>query len=336
MLTITDSIPDGLLSLSAPELHKILPGPTLIHLSGKKDPAVFVSILLHGNEHTGWEAIRKLLHESGTHLPRSLSVFIGNVEAARYNSRFLDGQPDFNRIWDGGETPEHKMMQKIIDEMNGRGIFLSIDIHNNTGKNPHYACINKTYNEFLQVAVLFSRTVVYFIRPKGVQSMAFARLCPSVTVECGTSGDKQGIDHAYDFVKSCLHLGEISKHAIEPKDIDLYHTVAVVKIPSHYSFGFDNTGYDLQLDRTIENYNFTNLPEGAVIGRVQNHIDNPLDIRDEQGNEVSHQYIKVDNGIIQSHTTLIPAMITLDTEIIRKDCLCYLMENYQPVKKTFS
>lgn len=336
MLTVIDSIPDGLLSLAAPELYKKLPGPTLIHVSGKKEPAVFVSVLLHGNEHTGWETIRKLLHESGNNLPRSLSVFIGNVKAARHNSRFLDGQPDFNRIWDGGETPEQKMMQKIIDEMNTRGVFLSVDIHNNTGKNPHYACVNKTYNEFLQVAVLFSRTVVYFIRPKGVQSMAFSRLCPSVTVECGTSGDKHGIDHAFDFVNSCLNLDEISKHAIESRDIDLYHTVAVVKIPSYCSFGFDNAGYDLQLNEKIENYNFKNLPEGTVIGSVHNHVDKPLDIRDEQGNEVSHQYFKVDNGTIQSHTTLIPAMITLDTEIIRKDCLCYLMESYQPAKKAFS
>lgn len=335
MLTLIDSIPDGLLSLAAPDLHKKLSGPTLIHLSGKNEPSVFVSVLLHGNEHTGWEAIRKLLYESGGKLPRSLSVFIGNVQAARHNSRFLDGQPDFNRIWDGGETPEHKMMQQIINEMKNRGIFLSADIHNNTGKNPHYACVNKTYNEFLQVAVLFSRTVVYFIRPKGVQSMAFANLCPSVTVECGTSGDKHGIDHALQFVNSCLNLKDISKHAIESGDINLYHTVAVVKIPSRYSFGFDKSDYDLQLDKSIEDYNFNELPEGTTIGQVRDHVDVPLDIRDEQGNEVSHQYFTVNNGALKSRADLIPAMITLDTEIIRKDCLCYLMEYYQPVRKTF-
>ncbi|NIQ15208.1 MAG: peptidase M14, partial [Candidatus Dadabacteria bacterium] len=99
---IIESIPEGLLSLPAPELHNCLNGPTLIHLSGKKEPAVFVSVLLHGNEHTGWEVIKNILNYSGNKLPRSMSIFIGNIKAARYNKRFLEGQPDFNRIWNGG------------------------------------------------------------------------------------------------------------------------------------------------------------------------------------------------------------------------------------------
>ena len=329
MLNIIESLPDGLLSLSAPELHTILPGPTLIHLKGRREPAMFVSVLLHGNEHSGWEAIKKLLNKySQKELPRSLSIFIGNVQAARCNKRFLDGQSDHNRIWDGDETPEHKMMQQIKDDMKQRGCFLSIDIHNNTGKNPHYACVNKTYNEFLHVATIFSRTVVYFIRPKGVQSMAFAKFCPAITVECGISGEISGIDHACNFIDAGLNLVGIPNHAIDIHDIDLYHTVATVKIPEEYKFSFVQTDCDLQLDDGIEIFNFRELPEGTVIGKVRNGIENPLEIWDEQGNEVSHQYFSVENGEIRSRQKVVPAMITLDTDIIRKDCLCYLMERY--------
>jgi len=329
MLTINESLPDGLLSLSAPELHTLLPGPTLIHLKGRREPAVFVSVLLHGNEHTGWEAIKKLLDKySQKGLPRSLSLFIGNIQAARFNKRFLDAQSDYNRVWDGNETPEHKMMQQITDEMERRGCFLSIDVHNNTGKNPHYACVNKTYNEFLHVATMFSRTVVYFIRPKGVQSMTFAELCPAVTVECGTSGEVSGIDHACDFIDACLNIEEISSHAINIHDLDLYHTVATVKIPAEHTFSFNQAGYDLQLDDRIEIYNFRELPEGTVIGKVRDGIDNPLEIWDEQGNDVSRQYFSIENGEIKCRQTVVPAMITLDTDIIGKDCLCYLMEEY--------
>ena len=330
MLNVTDLLPDNLLALTAPELHTVLPGPTLIHLRGRREPAVFVCVLLHGNEHTGWDAVRKLLSEySGRDLPRSLSIFIGNIQAARYNRRFLDGQADFNRIWDGGNLPEQKMMQLIRDEMENRGVYISIDVHNNTGKNPHYACVNKTHNEFLQIATLFSRTVVYFIRPEGVQSMAFSRLCPAVTIECGTSGETSGTEHACEFIDACLHLSEIPMHAVVDHDLDLYHTVAVVKVPEEYSFGFDQKKKDLQFDDNIEYYNFRELPEGTVIGSVRDGIEQPLDIRNEQGAQVSSDFFSVDNGKIRSRRRVIPAMITLNTEIIRKDCLCYLMERYQ-------
>lgn len=333
MLTITESFPEPLLSLPATELHTLLPGPTLVHLRGKREPAVFVCVLLHGNEHTGWDAIRKLLSRyAGKELPRSLSIFIGNVAAARYRRRFLEGQPDFNRIWNGGDTPAQKMMRQIRDEMKNRGVYISIDVHNNTGINPHYACVNRTQNEFLQVATLFSRTVVYFIRPDGVQSKAFAEFCPAVTVECGTSGATSGTDHACDFIDTCLHLAAIPAHPVSARDLDLYHTIAVVKIPEPYSFGFDGEKYDLQLDGKIEYYNFRELPEGTVIAHVRNGITRPLDVRNEQGAEVSADYFSLADGKLRSRRRVIPAMITLDTESIRQDCFCYLMEHLNGVR----
>lgn len=328
MLTTTASVPDTWLSLPAADLHTLLPGPTLVHLRGKREPAVFVCVLLHGNEHTGWDAVRKLLSRyAGKELPRSLSIFIGNVAAARYRQRFLEGQPDFNRIWNGGNTPEQKMMRHIRDEMKNRGVYISIDVHNNTGLNPHYACVNKTRNDFLQVATLFSRTVVYFIRPDGVQSKAFAEFCPAVTVECGTSGATSGTDHACDYIDACLHLAAVPAHPVSARDLDLYHTVAVVKIAQPYSFGFDAGKYDLQFDANIEHYNFRALPAGTVIASVRDGVTCPLDVRNEQGAEVSADYFSLADGRLRSRRQVIPAMITLDTESIRQDCFCYLMEH---------
>lgn len=334
MLNIINNIPEGLLSLSASELHSVLPGPTLLHLQGRRNPPLFISTLLHGNEETGWEAARRLLSDyAQRELPRSLSLFIGNIEAARYSERYLDGQRDYNRVWNAGDSPEHQMMQRIKEEMKQRGVYLSLDIHNNTGKNPHYACVNKTYNEFLQVATLFSRTVVYFLRPEGVQSIAFSEICPAVTVECGLSKEISGIEHAYGFIDACLNLAEIPNHAVKAGDIDLFHTVAVVKVPQQYQFGFDEATYDLQFDKEIEYFNFHELTEGTMIGKVREGIEHPLTIQDEHDNEVSHQYFTVEDGEIRSRCTMIPAMITVNTEIIRKDCLCYLMERY-PLRKT--
>ena len=104
LLKQLDYLPEGLLEVSPKELHTILPEPTLIHLPGKQSAPLFVSVLLHGNEPTGFMAIQLLLRKyKDKQLPRSLSLFVGNVTAAKHNLRRLDNQPDYNRIWPGTE-----------------------------------------------------------------------------------------------------------------------------------------------------------------------------------------------------------------------------------------
>ena len=181
LLRELDDLPVSLLETEAKGLHQVLGGPTLFHLRGRREPALFVSVLMHGNETSGWDAIRKVLRDhldsEGFRLPRSLSLFVGNTEAAERGVRHLPGQPDYNRVWPGSETsgkPEHDLMRQVVDTMAGREIFASVDIHNNTGLNPHYACVNVLEHQSLHLAALFGRIVVYFVRPRGVASMAMA------------------------------------------------------------------------------------------------------------------------------------------------------------------
>ena len=110
-LDILHELPRGFLEATRADLHRVLVGPTLIHLPGKRAEPLFVSILLHGNEDVGLVAVQKLLRKYQKQiLPRGLSIFVGNVTAARDGVRRLDDQPDYNRIWPGTElppTPEH-------------------------------------------------------------------------------------------------------------------------------------------------------------------------------------------------------------------------------------
>ena len=263
MLRELDHIPPGLLQLEAAELAAALGGPTLIHLPGRREAPLFVSLLMHGNETVGWEAVRELLALYGERqLPRALSLFIGNVAAAERGLRRLDGQPDYNRVWPGSdqpETPEHRMMGRVVEIMAARGVFASVDVHNNTGLNPHYACVNRLDHRFFHLATLFSRTVVYFLRPLGVQSMALAELCPAVTLECGKVGQARGVEHARDYIDACLHLNEHSEHPVATQDIDLFHTVAQVRVPAEVSFGFGERGRDIRFAEDLDRLNFLSL-----------------------------------------------------------------------------
>jgi len=85
-LRVHTQLPAGLLDCDATELHDHLGGPTLIHLAGETEPALFVSVLLHGNETSGWDGVRRYLLETRD-LPRDITLFIGNTEAARAGMR---------------------------------------------------------------------------------------------------------------------------------------------------------------------------------------------------------------------------------------------------------
>ena len=325
-----DYLPEGLLEVKSKELHSILPEPTLIHLSGKHAAPLFVSVLLHGNETTGLMAIQLLLKKyKDKQLARSLSIFFGNVTAASHNLRRLDNQPDYNRIWPGTESPdcaETEMAKEIVAIMKKRNVFASVDVHNNTGLNPHYACINNLDNQFLQLASLFGRLIVYFIRPKGVQSAAFAQICPAVTLECGRPDQQHGLEHALEYLSSCLRLNELPQHQILPQDIDLFHTVAQVKINDQVNFSFNQVDSDLLLNEDLERMNFTEVSPGTVLGTSKNNATMPLIAKDESGNDVTDHFFSFQNSELQINRLTMPSMLTLDEHVIRQDCLCYLME----------
>ncbi|GAB4268639.1 MAG: hypothetical protein Kow0065_18990 [Methylomicrobium sp.] len=325
-----DDLPEGVLQATAESLHTILPNPTLVHLDGKNAEPLFVSVLLHGNEPTGLLAVQALLKKyENRHLPRALSIFFGNTQAAARGLRRLTDQPDYNRIWPGTEIPdcpEVRMSQCVVEAMRAKKVFASIDIHNNTGLNPHYACINQLDNRFLQLASLFGRLVVYFTRPKGVQSAAFAELCPSVTLECGKPGQHFGVEHALEYLNSCLCLNEFPAHSVHPQDIDLYHTVAQVKIPDTIRFSFERLESDLLLNKDLDRMNFNEIPAGTVWGSVDGLDSLPVVALDENAIDVSERFFMLTDGELRIKRATMPSMLTLDETVIRQDCLCYLME----------
>jgi succinylglutamate desuccinylase len=332
LLRHCEELPEGLLQTPPTQLSDVLGGPSLIHLPGRRVQPLFVSVLLHGNETTGFLALQALLARyQGKELPRALSIFIGNVEAARDGLRRLAGQPDYNRVWPGSEhpdSPEKRMMAEVVDIMQRRQPFASVDVHNNTGINPHYACINRIEHRFMHLASLFSRTLVYFIRPAGVQSMAFAQLCPAITVECGKVGQTAGEVHAQEFLEACLHLSQIPDHPVAAHDVNLFHTVATVRVPGAYSFGFGEQPVDICFIDDLDHLNFRELPAGTTLAQLDGVDGLPLEALDERGREVADRFFRVEGDMLRTTRALMPSMFTLDERVIRQDCLGYLMERY--------
>lgn len=329
MLKQFEILPAGLLDVAVEQLYTLIPEPALFHLPGKRQDTLFVSVLLHGNEPTGFLAVQKLLRKyQGQLLPRNLSLFFGNTQAARFTLRRLDNQPDYNRIWPGSplvDLPETFWTAQICAVMRRRGLFASIDVHNNTGLNPHYACVNKLDQDFLHLGALFGRLLVHFTHPKGVQSAAFAEFCPAVTLECGRPDQSHGVEHAFQFIDSCLHLQAFPAHPVAGQDVDLYHTVAQVMIDDGVNFSFHEDDADLRLDQELERLNFTEIQAGTAFGKVR-AARMPLIARDDAGQIVTERFFTVRDGQLQITKPTMPSMLTLNEQVIRQDCLCYLME----------
>lgn len=329
-LTTLDHLPRGFLEAAARDLADHLPGPTLIHLGGVRRPPLFVSLLLHGDETTGLVAVQDVLRRhAGRALPRALTLFVGNVQAARAGVRRLAEQRDFNRVWPGGaeaDSPEGAVMRAVVDALRESGVFASIDVHNNSGFNPLYACVNRTSAPFLQLARLFSRTVVFFTEPRGVQSLAFADLCPAVTVECGRAGSREGETHAADFIDAALCLSALPQHAPAAHDLDLFRTEAIVRVPANVSLAFGGSDADLVLREDLDHLNFAELAPGTPFGRVRTGCATPLVVSvGDAPHDRSPDWFELRDGTLVLRRAAMPAMLTRSEAAIRQDCLCYLM-----------
>jgi len=310
MLHEIDQLPRGLLDAGPHELCRLLPGPSLLHLEGRRKKPLFIAVLLHGDEETGWMAARELLRRYRKRaLPRSLSLFIGNVSAAREGKRSLPGQCDYNRIWSGNGarlSPEESMAAAVVDAMRKRDVFVTVDVHNNTGLNPHYAYVQRLENRFLQLASVFGRLVVFSRKPEGTLCGAFSALCPSVAVECGRAEDPGGVPHTLDFLEACLR--------------------AVVRIPDTASFSFDGSEADFVFRDDLDRLNFQELATGSRLAGLPRGMPASLEVRDENDLDVAEHYFSLHGGELRSAAPFIPAMFTVSEEAVRQDCLGYLME----------
>ena len=115
--------------------------------------------------------------------------------------------------------------------------------------------------------------------------------------------------------------------------MDLFHTVATVSVPEYIKIHFDGDKQSTPATNEIhflpelDHLNFHELAAGITLGFVhpqQNDI--PLQVIDEHGNNATQRFFIVRNGELQTAREVMPSMFTLNAEVIRQDCLGYLME----------
>ncbi len=331
-LNIVHEVPEGLYECGVQEVHKVLGGPTIIHLKGKSSQALFLSTLLHGNETTSFLVLQKLINEyKDKELPRDMIIFIGNTLGASQGLRHLPDQPDYNRIWKSGDTPENSLATEVFIYAKQFDLFANIDLHNNTGKNPFYGCINVISDNYVELASMFSEQVVYFTEPSEVQSMAFAELCPSVTIEAGLPGNPEGTIAVYEFVQDVLHL-EGFKERFDHSHVEVYHTIGRIKVRKEATVDFeysDQSKSDLSFIEEIDTKNFELLKKNVTLGYINNK--EMIYVLNNAGDIITEDILDLSGEKLKTNRMLIPSMFTKDVYVMKEDCLGYIMEKMIPI-----
>lgn len=337
---LLDALPTEILEMPATALYQSLPGPCLIRLAGVEPRPLVVSVLQHGNEDSGWEAIRQLLKQRYRQqaLPRSLWLWIGNTQAARWRRRRLPEQPDFNRCWPyPGRPPasaqdrhEVAMFAQLIELLRAAQPLAVIDAHNNSGLNPHYSAINRLHWRCYNLARRFADIVVYFTSPPGTMANACADFCPSLTLECGQAGQVHGTDHAKRFIDECLHLPAIDAAPRALGKGVVYHMMATVYVSPGVAFGFAPERHAIRFIADLDHHNFRQLPAGSKLADIDTDGARCVLVLDSHGHDITDETFSFEHGELRTRREIIPSMLTLDERVIAQDCLCYLMEVIDP------
>ncbi len=302
-LTVMAELPAPVAALPAPALACELGGPTLFDLRKEGEPPLFISVLLHGNEVSGWDAVRRLA-------PRireaSALLFVGNVAAASAGLRTLPERVDFNRVWEGGRTAEAVLANVVVDIVAAAKPRLAVDVHNNTGRNPPYAVACRTDSRTLALAGTFSPRVLLATQPHGFQTRRLARVCTAVTVEVGTPDDPSSTARATAFLAKVLAATPTRM----PASLSLLETVARVTLDEHAA-----------IVQEAQEFNFRTAPPGTMLAS-----GGALSAWDEDGRDVSANYLVVKDGATMLKRPTALAMYTGDIHAARQDCLCYLLK----------
>ncbi|MGI9017343.1 MAG: hypothetical protein ACR2HR_09620 [Euzebya sp.] len=310
--------------------------PALLFLPGANPgPSRLISVLLHGNEDSGFRALCGWLRERPT-VPGPLWMFIGNVRAATQNGwfadRYLNDQEDFNRVWGIAEATTRMRMcaKEVLEIVTGTPLEAAIDIHNNTGDNPLYAIIPEADVQTTGLAATLSDIGLLWGTQEHTLMQALEGICPAVAVECGLAGVPAHVKLARDVIEQFVSAGSFAEAGRPSRMLEIRYRVEVrPEVMFDFCSHLDEE-IDFAITPGLDTANFGHLGAGTMLGRTLPGSASPLRVIDDAGAEVTAALIQVDpTGAVTLTRDVIPAMMTRTPEQTRRDCLFYVLADHR-------
>lgn len=304
-----------ILDLPAKELHRYIDGPTFFDLRTHGRQPFFVSVLLHGNETSGWEGLRQFRKDYPN---SSMLVFVGNVHAAAMGMRHLPHEQDFNRVWN--QPPWVYEIDELVLKTHP---WCAVDIHNNSSPNPHYCVLTDLRDRTLALAKMFSNKVIFTNHTENILARNLAYQCPAVTVETGTVDDPLSSKRAYQLMLKLSQLDGFPVENLPPRvdDFEAYETLGIVRATKATN---DLNDYPL-FNPILEKHSFKTLKAGT---RFVDHLSSPWEISVENpatDQILTDQFFDIQDSEVFLAQDVVLSMFTADPVLASQDCICYFL-----------
>jgi succinylglutamate desuccinylase len=330
-----DSIPDFFYELNQENVLDYLDEMSLFYQKGDLDKTVVLSTMLHGNETSGLFAIQKFLKSIlPTSNQPSYMILLGNPKAFHQNKRLVENQLDRNRIWQlDGEHEDHELSKQVIEKLINFPLVCAIDIHNNTGKNPYFCCVNRLDKKTLGMASLFEADALFFENPSTAFTTFMGRFCPSVTLECGMSGDAVGVEKAFKFISSSV-VKAVNEGFLEQKFThSVFKSFGKFRIPESTNIVFKKREKPNIFKETnlvwffddLEKFNLKLVPTGEKIGEILGSKDQ-VRIESEFSEDLFEELFELKGTEIIVKHEFYAAMVTKNVEVAKSDCFFYFLK----------
>jgi hypothetical protein len=169
--------------------------------AGPSEPPVFVSVLLHGNETSGWEGVRRLLtRRRRCHAAAQPDSVHRQRRAAAAGVRTLPHQQDYNRIWRGAQGPRARWRARCLPSSRGADAVCGGGPAQQHRPEPPLRRGHRSAARQSGARLPVRRQGRVRARAGHGADARLAGRCPAMTLELGPIGDPRCDDRAFDYV----------------------------------------------------------------------------------------------------------------------------------------
>ena len=310
-----------------------LPGPVVMRYPGVDRSRVRALVtLLHGNEPSGLRAIHQWLSTATDAQPPAtdLVLIIANVAAARspprYNHRQLPDERDLNRCFRAPwQDAPGQLAQAILGELVALGPEAVLDLHNTSGSSPAFAVAAIDDARHRAFAGRFCDHLIVTDLRLGALMEAAEHLFPTLTIECGGSGDPQADAMAATVLARFAASPALFDAQPATDTLTVFRNPVRLEIAPGASLSFDPAdGADITLSADIQQHNFRLALPGAALATLGPAGLGHLVARDHRGRPVLGELFADQAGVLTPRQPLHLFMATGRADIAASDCLFYV------------
>jgi hypothetical protein len=178
----------------------------------------------------------------------------------------------------------------------------------------------------LTLVALFGRRFVHSDLTLASLVEGTRAVCPSVTIECGRSGDPAADRVALDGIRRFLGLESLGLDAAGWPAVQVLGDPVRVGVRNGIELAFGESPHpnaDLTVVGDVDRHNFEMIPEGVHIGWVRSRDGWPVEALGADGRDRSRDLFVVRDGMLETRVPIMPIMMTTDARNALLDCLFY-------------